>query len=57
MIRGWHTEVNVMCLVEQAEHKKTFYFLEQMVMKHRSHNNVSSVKSQAGTVWLGGYWS
>ncbi|XP_070208147.1 60S ribosomal export protein NMD3-like [Littorina saxatilis] len=32
---------------QKAEHKKTFFFLEQLILKHRAHTNTTNIKPQA----------
>nr|KAG5690511.1 hypothetical protein BaRGS_008938 [Batillaria attramentaria] len=40
----WRAVVQVR---QKAEHKKTFFYLEQMILKHRAHNNTVNIKPQA----------
>ena len=32
----------------QASHKKTFFYLEQLILKHSAHNNTVRVKQESG---------
>lgn len=32
----------------QADHKKTFFYLEQLILKHRAHSNTVNIKPMAG---------
>lgn len=40
----WRAVVQVR---QKAEHKKTFFYLEQLILKHKAHNNTVNIKPQA----------
>lgn len=40
--QSWKAVVQVR---QKVDHKRTFYFLEQLILKHRAHEKASSIKS------------
>lgn len=47
-----HTDARLPCAVRvscvQATHRKTFLYLEQLILKHKAHLNSLSIKEQQG---------
>ena len=36
----------------KVDHKRTFLYLEQLILKHNAHKDVSNIKETAGRIWI-----
>ena len=39
------------CFHPQTSHKKTFFYLEQLILKHNAHQNTVKVKQESGKTY------
>ena len=47
-VPGHVTFARMWFFISQTSHKKTFFYLEQLILKHNAHNNTVRIKQESG---------